>query len=234
MGFQKFVNTQPAPGEAGDFAGTNPRMSLAAPAGGYKAGPDGVIVGRFAWADYDTGLVTNVKGALVLLGFIHRENQALITEFLAEATYTIPEGFMVTLMSRGDFWADFPAGADVGDLVYADPLTGLPTVTAGGNTLTPFKVASPAIANAVSNAATTIDVDTGVMTVAAMASGLFEVGQRLTWAGLDPNNRVTITRILTGAGAAGTYQTTYLNRPAVGATTVTGSQGTLAKITSWQ
>jgi len=37
-------------------------------------------------------------------GFVHREQQGLNTTFLSDAGMTIPQGFIVTLMTGGDYW----------------------------------------------------------------------------------------------------------------------------------
>jgi hypothetical protein len=233
-GFQKFVNQQPAPAVAGDFYGANPRMSVPGGAFDYKPDTGGLLVGRFAWFNPDTHIAANAAANGGLLAFVHRENQALLTTFLQEAGLTIPEGYPAYGMSRGEFWADFPAGADVGQPVYANDTTGAAQVDPTGATLTPFVVASPAFAPAVTDTATTIAALTGVMTVAAMASGEIQVGDVLTWSGQPANLHVLVTAQLTGtAGLDGTYQTTFTERPAVTARAVTASQGTLAKISSW-
>src|SRR5579859_5509376 len=98
MGFQNRVNLQPPPAVAGDFAGTNPRMSVTAPPGGFTAAPDypqtfggplteALVVGRFAWFNYATddsvvdgdlpagGLASNYFQPNSVLGFVHREDQ---------------------------------------------------------------------------------------------------------------------------------------------------------------
>lgn len=121
-GFQSQVNVQPAPAVQGDFASSNPRSTFDAGPGGLVSGTAGLTVGRFAWVqpphDPDnTALLANNTpvgnvGAFGLFpntvnvaGFVHREQQALITTFLADATMVIPQGFPVTLMTQGDFWA---------------------------------------------------------------------------------------------------------------------------------
>ena len=77
MGFQTTVNLQQAPAVAGDFATANPRAFFPAGEGQYVAA-DAVVVGRFAWIDAVTGLVSNT-GTGKPDGFIHREQQALIS-----------------------------------------------------------------------------------------------------------------------------------------------------------
>ena len=104
MGFQTTVNLQQAPAVAGDFATANPRASFPAGEGQYVAAAAGVTVGRFAWIDATTGLVSNT-GTGKPDGFIHREQQALISTYLAETSNVIPQGFPVTVMRTGDYWA---------------------------------------------------------------------------------------------------------------------------------
>src|SRR5262245_44436636 len=104
-GFQTRTTVQPAIGLAGDFASLNPRFSVIAGAGAFIAGSAGVIVGRFAWASMERvdgvggpAIVDNF-GAGLVTGFIHREQQALITDYPQEASMKVPTGFGVTLMN---------------------------------------------------------------------------------------------------------------------------------------
>jgi hypothetical protein len=240
-GFQQYVNQQPAPGVEGDFAGNNPKASLPPPVEGSLkvAAGQTLRVGYFGWAGINGLVYSSAAGAAAVglagVGFVARppnEPSALITAFLGESVMTLQAGMPVTLLTAGDFWAAFAAGAAQNVAVYATAATGAPTTTAGGNTATTFKTASVAAANAVTDAATVIAADTGVMTVDAMASGTIVVGQRVTGTGVPANTY--IQRQLTGTpGGAGTYQTNSLNRDAVAAFTATMIQGQLAKITSY-
>lgn len=240
--FQKVVYAQPAPATEGDWAGNNPRASLPAViAGAFKvAAGQTVRVGYFAWAAGD-GLVYSsaaaaaaAPGGVVGVGFVQRnsnEPSALITAFLGESIMTLQVGLPVTLITAGDCFANFTAGAAANVAVYATAATGAPTTTAGGNTLTTFKTASVALANAVSDATATIAANTGILTLSAPASGVYEVGQRVTGTGVPPYT--FITRQLTGTpGGVGTYATNSLYRAAVAAFTATMVQGQLAKITT--
>src|SRR4051812_37924461 len=119
-GFQGQVNNQPAPGEGGDFYGVNPRVIELAGPGQYVAPAGGLIVGNFCWADPDTGAVSQSYVPGNALAFLHRENNALITDFLGIATLVVPAGFPITLFSQGDFWAKFKNSGVPGDTVYAD------------------------------------------------------------------------------------------------------------------
>jgi hypothetical protein len=135
-GFQKVVTTQPAPAVAGDFCDANPRSSWDAGPGGLVAGTNGVTVGAFAWLD-TTGPVdangvrtrVNNAGAGAPTGFVHREQQGLITLYLAFSGMLIPAGFGVTLMTTGGYWVvNNSAGASVvGQKAFASNTTGLVT-----------------------------------------------------------------------------------------------------------
>ncbi|MGF6604588.1 hypothetical protein P3T23_009344 [Paraburkholderia sp. GAS448] len=133
MGFQTQVYYQPSPAVEGDFASVNPRASVLAGPGSLVAGPNGVTVGRFAWAtstgqeDISSGEVdfynlVSSSGTGPPSGFVHRNQQALITQWLAEATMVIPGGLPVTLFSAGDFWARNAGNAAtvVNQKVFAD------------------------------------------------------------------------------------------------------------------
>lgn len=145
MGFQKQVYIEPAAAVAGDFASSNPRSTVLAGPGALVADTAGVTVGRFAWADAD-GKVTNA-GAGVPTGFVHREQQAVITIWLGEATMAIPEGLGVTLHNLGDFWAATKTVATIGQKVFASNTdgtisTGAAGATIAGSTETDWFVAS--------------------------------------------------------------------------------------------
>lgn len=203
MGFQKTVNQQPAPAVPGDFAGTNPRASVVAPPNGYVAAPDypatlggalreALIVGRFAWFNYATGLAANYLTANSLLGFVHREVQTIITTFLGEQRMGVQQGFPVTGSSQGDFWADFSASAPdaAGLSVYADPVTGIATAGAAGQS--------------VSFAITASLANTGVLTV-TVTGGVLAVGQAIVGTNVPAGSFIT-AQLTGGAGSTGTYQ----------------------------
>ncbi|EMW7738266.1 hypothetical protein AAFQ48_004172 [Yersinia enterocolitica] len=149
MGFQKQINQYPAPGVEGDFASANPHASFLAGEGELVAGSAGVTVGRFAWAV--AGVASNA-GSGAPSGFIHREGQALITDWLGQQSMLIPEGLPVTLQVAGDYWAKSSTVATVGQKVFASLTTGQIQTGAAGATIagyieTSFKVGSAAAAN---------------------------------------------------------------------------------------
>lgn len=134
MGFQTVVNQQQAPAIAGDFASANPRAAVLSPVdASFVAGTTGATVGLFGWSDAN-GNVTNA-GSGVPTGFIHRDQQALITTFLAQNGNTIPQGMTVTLFNQGDFWAQTGTVATVGQKVFASNTTGAIETGAAGATI---------------------------------------------------------------------------------------------------
>lgn len=133
MSFQKQVYIEPAAAVAGDFASTNPRSTVDAGPGGLVAGTAGVTVGRFAWADA-TGKVTNA-GSGVPTGFVHREQQGVITAWLAESTMLIPSGLGVTLHNGGDFWVATKTAATIGQKIFASNTDGTVSTGAAGATV---------------------------------------------------------------------------------------------------
>lgn len=137
-GFQKTVNLQQAPAVEGDFASTNPRASVVSPEGGYVAGTGGVTVGQFAWVQADGRTVLN-SGTGAPTGYIHREQQALITTYLAESGNVIPAGFAVTLMRTGDYFDKVTvANATVGQKAFASLTDGTMQPAAAGATVSGY------------------------------------------------------------------------------------------------
>lgn len=117
MGFQTVVNLYQAPAVAGDFASANPRASVVADEGGFVADTAGVTVGVFAWA---TGQKVLSSGTGKPTGFVHREQQALITNYLGESSNVIPVGQPVTVMRTGDYYVTSTvAAASVGQKAFA-------------------------------------------------------------------------------------------------------------------
>lgn len=150
MGFQTQVNITPAPAVAGDFASANPNASVVAGPGAFVAGTGGANVGVFGWADAN-GAVTNA-GSGAPTGFIHREENALIVTWLGASSMTVQQGYEVTLMSAGDFWAKTLTAATVGQKVFASNTdgsvkTGAAGATIAGYTETKWFVGSVAGAN---------------------------------------------------------------------------------------
>lgn len=117
--FQNQVFITPAQAIPGDFASSNPMVYKLASTGKMVADSSGVKVGQFCALNAD-GTVTTVPGSapsggLSRIGFVHREENAQITTFLAESGYTIQPGQPVAAFGTGDFF------------IHADAITGTPT-----------------------------------------------------------------------------------------------------------
>lgn len=200
-GFQKQVNTTPAIGVAGDFASGNPRSSHVAQEGAFVAGTGGVTVGRFAWIQSDGKTVKN-SGQGKPDGFIHREQQALISTYLAESSNLVPAGFPVTIMRDGDYFATSTvATAEKGEKAFAKFQDGTMQPAAAAAT-----IAAAEVTGAI--AATTL-------TVSAVASGALSVGDLITGANVSAGTY--ITALGTGTGGTGTY-TVSVSQTAASAT----------------
>lgn len=201
MGFQTVINNQPAPAEAGDFAGVNPRASVLGGPGQYVAPTGGAVVGRFCWVDPVTGATSQTFVSGYLIGFLRRGNNAIITQFLGEAVYSVDRGLVLDIFDQGDFWALFDAGATPGQRVWADPSTGKPI--AGGATAPTLDAFT-----AVLGGSGTIAITANVATV-TLAAGWIDAGSTLTSATLGT---VTLGARLTGvAGGAGTFTQVHAN-----------------------
>lgn len=187
MGFQNAVYIDPNPAVEGDFASANPRASVLAGPGQLVAGDNGLTVGRFAWVS--SGKAGNA-GIGAPAGFVHREQQGLITIFLAEATMLVPKGLPAVLHNLGDFWAKTKTVATVGQKVFSSVTDGTISAGAAGATLSDGAAFTGAIAGT-------------TLTVSAVASGTLAVGQVISGAGVTAGT--TITASGTGTGGTGTY-----------------------------
>lgn len=179
MGFQTKVNSKAAPGVAGDFASVNPRASVLATEGQLVAPAGGLRVGNFAFVNPADGTVHQNYVSGYQVGFLGRNQQGLITLFLAESTQIVPQGFMVTLFAEGEFWARFAGGATAGQAVYADENTGAAVSGSATDTVT----ASAGYTGTASFA-------TNVMTLVTTTAGVVNVGDAVTSAGVAAGTTV--------------------------------------------
>ncbi|HGG5935697.1 TPA: hypothetical protein ACJI9R_003812, partial [Cronobacter sakazakii] len=98
----------------------------------------------FAWAV--SGVATNT-GTGAPSGFVHRDGQAAITEWLGASSNVIQAGREVTLMVAGDFWARTATAATRGQKIFAVLADGTIKTGAAGATIsgaveTPFYAGS--------------------------------------------------------------------------------------------
>lgn len=233
MPFQKTANLYSAPGIAGNFATANVFSSSVALEGAFVAGPAGVTVGRFAWAD-SLGITVSNSGTGAPSGFVLRDsNFPLITTYLAETSNLVLQGFAVTLVKSADMWATNSGSntTKVGDKVYAlfgsgSTVTGVTGTPPSGASVTGSIAASPAVSVTASIAAVPANSSNGsVMTVTAVGTGPVVVGGTLSGTGVASGQ--TVASQLTGtAGGIGTYLLT-LPQAVAASTTVTQSYGVL-------
>jgi hypothetical protein len=215
MGFQTEVNLQQAPAVEGDFASANPRSTVLAGEGAFVAGIAGVIVGRFAWVD-DDGITVHSYGTADRApdGFVHREQQALITEYLQEASMTVPEGFMVTLTNEGDFYAKVTgataatrhapvyANFSTGEITIGSAATGASATGSIGSTNT----GSLGSTNTAALGATFTATGTGTSFVVTSVTGFISIGDVISGDGVTPGTTI-IAQVSGTTGGAGTYTT---------------------------
>jgi len=135
MPFQSQVQPRTALGVAGDFATSNPRAYVPAGEAGYVASA-AVTIGRFAWITGDSAAST---GSGVPDGVVPREGQGLNTVYLADAGMTIPIGFPVNILSKGDLMVVATVGAAVkGNKAFAKLTDGTVQFAAAGATVSGF------------------------------------------------------------------------------------------------
>ena len=184
MPFQSKVNLVQAPGVAGDFASLNPYSSVLAGPGKFVAPVGGIIVGNFCWVGPD-GTLSQSFVSGYQIGFVGRNENALITQFLGEATLVIPAGFMVNVFNGGDFWAKFNGGGTVGNTIYADRTNGA------------VLAAISAAASATGIIGTTADVQGSIAAPTGGALGVFTLSTVSTSGKVMPGDKLTIPGVAT-------------------------------------
>jgi hypothetical protein len=206
-GFQQVVNDQPAVGVAGDFASLNQYFSYPAGPGGLVSGPMGCVVGRFAWAvapaDADgTPSQVNNFGSGPVSGFVHREQQGLITHYLEASSNLIPTGFQMGLMIGGDFWVenDGAAQALLGQKAYANFADGKVTFAATGSPTAGGTSTASTIAAETATVTASIVGDTLIV---AAQSGAVLVAGALLASGTNVAAGTRVVRQLTSTAAGG-------------------------------
>jgi hypothetical protein len=215
MAFQREVHIFPAPGIIGGLASLNPVATVDAGPGGLTAGTAGVYVGRFAWNTYaiagGPGRANNNTAVFRAPdGFIHNEQQGLITDFMGRNSMLVPGGLNITEIQRGDFWARNQLTEAVrGNKVYANVLDAQITTAATGQIL---------VLNAGSASAFTATLVAGStnMNVTAVASGVLAIGQYIQGPGIPIDTY--IESLDTGSGSTGKYN---LSRAATKSVTAT-------------
>lgn len=232
-GFQTSVGVQPAPGVEGDFCNANPRSTVNAGPGGFVAGPDGVIAGRFAWAlpsfidPNNAPTIINSYGAGPPTGFIHRDQQGLITQYLGESSMVVPEGFIVTVFAEGGFWVknNGTTEALIGQKAFANHADGKALFAATGATPSSASVTGSIAAGTLN---VTGSISGNVLTVTVVNSGTIVNGALLSGTGgggVASGTRI-VSQLSGVAGGVGTYAVS-IPAQTVTSTTITGTYGVL-------
>lgn len=227
--FQTSTNALQAPGQAGDFASSNPRATALSSQtysqAGFQAGPNGLTIGLFAWIDPATYVFVSNAGAGAPNGFVHNAHEALITAYLGVNGYTIPAGFGCNnIFNEGDFFVlnNGATEAVPGQKAYANNLTGVASFAATGAPTAGGSGTASTIA--AGTASVTGSIADDVLTVTAVGSGTLVVGGILS--GTNVAAGTYITALGTGTGGVGTYLLTPRNQT-VASTTIAETYGTL-------
>lgn len=140
---QKTVNLYPAAAVQGDRASQNPFVYTPQ---NYLAGTNGVTVGTFVWESSEEGDPKQVvnTGTGAPLGFVERILANYNYDLTSEGTMLIPEGGLVTVALRGDFYVAADTTVTVGMAVFASTTNGAVKFATAGSTQsgyveTPYK-----------------------------------------------------------------------------------------------
>lgn len=140
---QKTVNMYPAAAVQGDRASQNPFVYTPQ---NYLAGTNGVTVGTFVWESSEEGDPKRVvnTGTGAPLGFVERILANYNYDLTSEGTMLIPEGGLVTVALRGDFYVAADTTVTVGMAVFASTTNGAVKFATAGSTQsgyveTPYK-----------------------------------------------------------------------------------------------
>lgn len=212
MGFQTRVNQLNPPAVAGDFASANPRSTVLAGPGGLVTGFLGVTVGRFAWVEADGHTVNNFGDASAQPdGFVHRDQQALITQFLGQASNLVPQGFPITLHNSGDFWAlnNGPAAMTKGLAIYASYTDGSIWTSAPAGASVTGSLGSTNTA-AIGATFTATAASNPLELVVTAVTGKISVGDTVAGTGIILGTMV-VSQVSGTTGGAGTYLLSQAN-----------------------
>lgn len=232
MPFQTRVNDKNPLAVEGDFASANPRAVTLAGEGAFVAGAGGVTVGRFAWVADDGVTVRNyATNTGHPDGFVHREGQALITTYLDDASMTIPEGFPVTLMRAGDFFASVAgaSGATKNAAVIADRSDGsvnfaMPTSASATGSMGATTTASLG--------ATFTATGSGTTLIVTSPTGYISAGDTISGTGV-PANTTIVSQISGTTGGAGSYLTSTATTASSGTVTSFGDKVYATSVTGY-
>lgn len=132
---QKSVELNQPIAVAGKLCSTVMPVAATAPTGGFKAGTNGLILGRFCWRNAtNTDFVDNT-GTGAPLGFLILNGTGVGTDYTQEAYNEIGAGHEVAPMAKCEIWLEAPSAATVGQKVFAVLADGTYKLDAAGATV---------------------------------------------------------------------------------------------------
>jgi hypothetical protein len=141
-------------------------------------------------------------------GFVHREQQALITVYLETASLLVPEGFMVTLFNGGDFWVTNlgPSALGRGATVYAGYADGgaYSAAPSGASGTASMGSTNTAAIGATFTASASTDANPLDIDVTAV-TGKISIGDTIQGTGILAGSEI-VEQISGTTGGAGTYR----------------------------
>jgi hypothetical protein len=231
QGFQTQVYPALAPGVEGDFCDHNPRTTVDAGPGGLVAHPEGVTIGRFAWLEYSR-LDPNNAPVIVRTkstggppaGFIHREQQGLITNFLGGTSMQVMGGIMITLHQEGGFFV-INRGT-----TYCQPYMKAYARLSDGAVVFGATGGAPGAASvtgaiAASTFTATGSISGGVMNVTAVSAGTLVPGATVSGTNVVAGTQI-VSQLSGVSGGVGTYSVNPAAQN-VASTALSGTYGTL-------
>lgn len=231
-GFQTQVNSSAAPAIAGDFASLNPFSTFDAGPGGLVAGVGGVTIGRFAWVNppsdpNGTGKIVTNSGIGLPQGFVHRQQQGLITTYLSAFGMLIQQGFQMALLTGGDVWVKNvgATAAQPGMKAWSNSADGSVAFAAAGGTAP----GGGSVTGTIATQTTTFNASIAgnVLTVTNLVSGTIGIGAILTGGtGIITGTRIVSQLSGSAVGGSGTYLLSLGNQ-SVSSALLTGTYGLL-------
>jgi hypothetical protein len=177
-----------------------------------------VSVGLFAWINPTDNISVSNFGAGAPDGFVHRDQQAIITQYLADDTMTMYQGSPITLFNAGGFWV-VNAGSTTSALkqvAFANNSTG--AVQFGSN------FTSASVTGSIAANVFTGSIASNVLTITAVTTGVLTAGQTISGTNVTAGTQI-LSQLTGTSGGVGTYQVSIVQT--VASTTITGSGGTM-------
>jgi hypothetical protein len=246
--FQAQVNTIQAPAVEGDFASANPRATVLAGEGALIAGRgvidgvlvEGCVVGRFGWTSYQTidndeapGTV-NSYGSGLPQGIIHRNQQALITQWLGSASMVYNRGLQLALFNGGDYWVknrNASAYCQVGMKAFARYSDGAVLFAAAGATPGGGSGSASSIAAGTFSGVGSISNNILTVTGSVVGANGIRAGGTIAGSGVATGTKIVsqLTPLLSGEAlnGIGRYYVSIPEQSVAAGTAFTGTYGIL-------